>query len=265
MANASSTFTGPQYYDEYLGPLTFGPFAAELARRLPHEPPGPVLELACGTGLVTSSLRERLHPALKLVATDLSKPMVDYARSKHRALSVEWQEADAMNLPFADASFGAAVCGFGLMFLPDRLAGLKEARRVLVKEGWLLLSVWDRIEENPHAQVNAGVIEALFPGDAEMRFRVPYDLHDAGLLRSVVADAGFTDIRIDTQRIPIEAADPQSLAVGQIKGTPRSVLIEKRGVSVDLVIEKVAAALKEAGGNPYSAYGQALIVQARAG
>src|SRR5258705_6271268 len=126
-------------------------FAADLVQRLPEGPPGNVLEIACGTGIVTRRLRERLSPSLRLVATDLSKTMLDYARAKLDARrDIEWREADALKLPFEDGSFGAVVCGFGIMFAPDRQAALREARRVLIESGILLVHVWDRIEEDRH-------------------------------------------------------------------------------------------------------------------
>ena len=258
-------FTGPEYYDNCIGPVWFDPFAADLVRRLPERPPGDVLEIACGTGIVTRKLRERVDPSLRLMATDLSPAMLDYARRKlGDHAGIEWREADALKLPFADGSFGALVCGFGIMFVPDRQAMLKEARRVLVGDGILLFNVWDRIEENPHASVNASVVEAMFPDDAEMRFRVPYDMNNHDFLRELLAGAHFRETLIETKRIEIHEADPRAIATGQIRGTPRGALIEKRGVSLDLVIGKVAAALARAGGNPYSGYGQAIVVQARA-
>jgi len=180
------------------------------------------------------------------------------------APDIEWREADALKLPFEDSTFGAVVCGFGIMFVPDRQAALREARRVLADGGILLFNVWDRIEENPHALVNAEVVESLFPGDAEMRFRVPYEMHDPNLLRQLLAGARFRETCIETKRIPMRDADPRSIAIGQIRGTPRGALIEKRGVSLDTVIEKVAEALARTGGDPYGGYAQAIIVQATA-
>jgi len=262
---APSGFTGPAYYNDCIGPLWFDPFAADLVRRLPKRPPGDLLEIACGTGLVTRRLRERVDPAIRVVATDLSAAMLDYARGKFGdGKGIEWQEADALALPFEDHAFGAVVCGFGIMFVPDRQAMLKEARRVLADGGTLLFNVWDRIEENPHAAVNAAVLEAMFPGDIEMRFRTPYDMHDDEELRQLLAGAGFRETQIETKRIAIKGADPKAIATGQVRGTPRAALIESRGVSLDIVIGKVADALAAAGGNPYSGYGQAIVVQARA-
>ena len=263
MVSASSTFTGPQYYDELIGPVWFDPFAADLVQRLPQRPPGDVLEIACGTGLVTKRLRERLDLSLGLVATDLSKLMLDYARAKLAGLAgIEWREADALHLPYEDKSFGAVVCGFGIMFVPDHQAALREARRVLVDGGMLLFNVWDKIEENPHALANATAVEALFPGDQEMKFRIPYDMHDPALLRRLLAGARFQETRIETKRLPIEGANPRNIAIGQIRGTPRSALIAKRGVPLEQVIDRVTHELVRIGGDPFRGYAQAVVVQA---
>ena len=265
MVSASATFSGPEYYDGCLGPIWFDSYATDLVRRLPQRPPGDVLEIACGTGLVTQRLRAHLDPSLRLVATDLSKLMLDYARGKlGERKGIEWREADALKLPFNDDSFGAAVCGFGIMFVPDRAAALKEARRVLVADGVLLFNVWDCLENNPAAATNAEVLESLFPGDAEMRLRAPWDMHDFDFLRGLLAVAHFQEICIETKRVEIEGADPRAMAAGQIRGTPRSALLEKRGVPLDTVIDKVAMALEKAGGNPYTGFSQAVVVEARA-
>ena len=265
MVSVSSNSWGPQYYNDCLGPLWLNAFAADLAQRLPEHPPGDVLEVACGTGPVTKRLREHLGPSLRLVATDLSRAMLDYARAKlDGRRDIEWREADALKLPFEDNRFGAVVCGFGFMFASDRQAALKEARRVLVEGGILLFNVWDRIEENLHALANAEVLEAMFPGDPEMKFRIPYDMHDPALLRRLLAGARFREIRIETKRVPVQRADPRSIAIGQIRGTPRGALIAERGVSLDLAIDRVTDALKRTGGDPYKGHAQAVIVQALA-
>lgn len=268
MVDLRASFTGsiPEYYDSCLGPAWFDAFAADLAQRLPANPPGDVLEIACGTGLLTRHVRERLDPGLRLVATDLSKAMLDYARGKlGERKGIEWREADAVRLPFVDGEFGAVVCAFGVMFVPDRQAAFREARRVLREGGILLFNVWDRIEENPHAAAGAEVIETLFPGDEEMRFRIPFEMHDPVLLRGLLAGARFREVRIEKKRLQLDRVSARTVAIGQIRGTPRSLLIEKRGVPLDDVVGKATAALAKIGGaDPYRAPAQAVVVEARA-
>lgn len=84
--------------------------------------------------------------------TDLNQPMLDYAATRQGFDGrIQWQQADALGLPFEDASFDVVCCQFGAMFFPDRAAGYAEARRVLRLGGRFVFSVWDRIEENAFA------------------------------------------------------------------------------------------------------------------
>ena len=268
MPNLHATFSGtiPEYYDRCLGPAWFDAFAIDMAQRLAAKPPGAVLEIACGTGLVTRHLRERLDASVRLVASDLSKAMLDYARGKLSGRKdIDWREADACKLPFGDGEFGAVVCCFGVMFVPDKPAAFSEARRVLKAGGTFLFNVWDRIEAVPHGLANAQVMEEMFPGDKEMQFTTPYEMYDPALLRKYLADARFEAVRIETKRIQIERVSARSIAIGTIRGSPRSLLIEKRGASLDEVIEKSTAALTRFGGaDPFRAPAQAIVVEARA-
>lgn len=267
MAQFGADFGGsmPEYYDRILGPAQFDAFAADLAGRLPSRPPGEVLEIACGTGLVTRRLRERLAPEIGLVATDLSDAMLAYARGKVPG-KIEWRTADAAALPFADGSFGAVVCAFGIMFVPDKDKGFSEMRRVLRAGGTLLFNVWESLERNPHAKAGSEVIEGLFPGDREMQFaRAPYGFHDRDLIRSLLEKAGFREVRVDSVSVPIRSPSAHEYATGSLKGTPRSLLLQQRGADLEEVIGKVAAALARLGGEkPFQVTGQGIVFQASA-
>src|ERR1051326_3947204 len=98
MPEDHAAFVGsiPENYDRYLGPVFIQPNARELVARLDVSPGADVLELDCGTGIVTRSLRDALPADAKLTATDLNPPMMNYAAAKFDSgEAVEWRQADA--------------------------------------------------------------------------------------------------------------------------------------------------------------------------
>src|SRR5262245_49288532 len=104
---SDSKFVGsiPEIYDRCLGPFLFEPYAQDFSRRLEAGGGSRVLELACGTGILTRAILESLPADGRLVATDLNQPMLDYARKRlGEDPRLEWKQADAMKLPFPDES-----------------------------------------------------------------------------------------------------------------------------------------------------------------
>jgi SAM-dependent methyltransferase len=266
MVDVAANFSGsmPEYYDSVMVPAQFDVYAADLVRRLPAKPPGDVLEIACGTGAVSRRLRERLDPGVRLVATDLSEAMLAYARGKVSG-KIDWQVADAAALPFPDASFGTVVCAFGVMFVPDKKALFQGMRRVLRAGGTLLFNVWDGLDANPHSRATNDAIEAMFPGDPEMRFRGPFEFNDRAVLRSLLAEGRFREVGMEPVRLEVRCPSARDYATGQLKGTPRGALLAKRGLVVEEIVDKVAAALARVGGEaPFASTAQALVVEARA-
>ena len=263
-----ATFGGsmPEYYDGIMAAGQFDAFARDLVARVSAHPAAGVLELACGTGVATRRLRERLPDDVRLVATDLSEAMLGFAQRKLAGTpGIEWRQADAGALPFADAEFGAVLCAFGVMFPPDKKKLFAEVRRVLKAGGGFVFNVWDGIEANVAGRTTNEVFMGLFPGDEEMRFDLPYAFNDPALLRSLLAGAGFREVRIEPVTREVRFRSARELAIGQLRGTPRGTLLEKRGLDLDAIIEKCAAALARVGGaEPFRCHARALAVEARA-
>ena len=215
MAEINISFSGsiPQMYDRYLGPVLFEPYAADLARRVATvHATGPVLEMACGTGIVTQQLRAHLAPEVKIVATDLSQPMLDYARTKLPTLkNVTWRQADIAALPFADAEFSTVVCQFGLMFVPDKQAAFREVRRVLRKGGVFAFNVWDSMAANPYTQLIQETLARIFPVDPPQFFTVPFSLHDRETLKQLLTTHDFSDVQLETVTLRRTARVPKPL------------------------------------------------------
>jgi SAM-dependent methyltransferase len=230
---ADAMFAGsiPEVYDTYLVPLIFEPYAADLAARLASRPLRQVLEIAAGTGVVTRAMASALPAAVSIVATDLNQSMLDQAAARGTSRPVTWRQADAMALPFPDASFDAVVCQFGIMFLPDKGRAHAEIRRVLRSPGLFLFNLWDRIEENELAGTTAAALEAIFPEDPP-RFltRTPYVYHDPAAIAHDLAAGGFTTApAITTLAARSRAASCEGPAIGFCQGTPLRMEIEARG------------------------------------
>ncbi|MEO8501281.1 MAG: class I SAM-dependent methyltransferase, partial [Vicinamibacteria bacterium] len=145
-SDTSFTDDVARFYESNLVPLIFRPYADDLAARTMALRPRSVLEVACGTGVVTRALAEALPSDVAIVATDLNQAMVAQGQKVGTRQSVTWRQADVMNLPYAAGSFDVAVCQFGTMFFPDRAAAYREVRRVLRPGGTFLFNVWNGIE-----------------------------------------------------------------------------------------------------------------------
>ena len=167
MSDNQSAFVGsiPEHYDRNLGPIIFTDYAADIARRAAAGKPATVMETAAGTGIVTRALRDHLAAGTRLTATDLNEPMLDVARTKFRpGEQVEFRQADAMALPFADGSFDTVVCQFGVMFFPDKDQSYREVYRVLTPGGRYLFNIWDSHRYNAAGRIVHEIAGRFVPG-----------------------------------------------------------------------------------------------------
>jgi len=103
-----------------------------------------VLDLACGTGVVTRIAAQRVGPQGRVTGVDLNTGMISVARSLPAPDGgpVEWLEGSALAIPLPDASVNVVLCQQGLQFFLDKALALLEMRRVLDRGGRLALSVW---------------------------------------------------------------------------------------------------------------------------
>ena len=220
----------PKLYEEYLVPLVFAPYAPDMVKRLEGRSISRLLEVAAGTGVVTRALAETLPADVEIVATDLNEGMIEHAQSIGTKRAVEWQQADAMALPFPDESFDSVVCQFGVMFFADKVKAFAEVRRVLRPAGIFIFSVWDRIEENEFAHIVTTAIASLFP-DNPPRFhaRVPHGYHSPEQIERDLAAGGFKNKpEIETVVKESRAKAPRVPAMAYCQGTPLRNEIEER-------------------------------------
>jgi SAM-dependent methyltransferase len=250
-------------YDEYLVPAVFRPYAEDLADRIASLAPRDVLELAAGTGVLTQAVLTRL-PQVHVTATDLNDAMVTVGAASVPAAT--WRQVDAMQLPFADASFDLVACQFGVMFLPDRAAGYAGIARVLRPGGHFLLNSWGPLAEH---EVEATVMAALadvFPEDPPTFLaRIPHGYCDAEAIAADLTAAGFVDVEVERVELACTGRTAAELARGYCRGTPLRPEIEARG-DVEATVPAVEAALlSRFGSGPVTAPMSALLASAQAG
>lgn len=253
-------------YERHLGPALFEPYAIDLAQLVADCTPGSVLEMACGTGILTQQLRTHLKPTVTLTATDINPGMLDYAQRKLKDLKgVDWRQADIAHLPFPGASFEGVVCQFGLMFVPDKDRAFREMRRVLVNGGVLAFNVWDRMNANPWGIIAHETVGEFFPENPPQFFKAPCGFSDIDVLRGLLTASGFDTVTIQTVRKECYSQTAKSLAIGLIEGAPILAEIQERGGSSRPIVDAVTTALAKTGGeNPYRSTMQAIVVMARA-
>lgn len=231
-SSVDTAFTGSvaQFYERYMVPLIFEPYAVDLARRVAQAGPRRVLELAAGTGVVTRQLAVMLDPASDIVATDLNPAMVDEAARIGTVRPVQWRQADAMQLPFDAATFDAVVCQFGAMFFPDRARAYAQARRVLRPGGLFAFNAWGSIATNEFAEAVTEALAGVFPQDPpRFMVRTPHGYHDPARIAQDLAAAGFkSPPAIDTVAFSSRAATARIAAVAYCQGTPLRGEIEAR-------------------------------------
>ncbi|MFF6806787.1 methyltransferase domain-containing protein [Streptomyces sp. NPDC012616] len=214
----------PEAYERHLVPVLFRPFAADLAARAAALRPRTVLELAAGTGALTSALLT-VAPTASVVASDLNEAMV--AAGAAREPRADWHRADAQELPFEDGGFDLVVCQFGVMFFPDRPAAYAEVRRVLAPRGRFLFNSWGPLATHGFGAAFQDALEEAMPGRAPAFLEdVPHGYTDPALVASDLAAAGLTLGAAEQITLDGVAASAASVATGFLTGTPIRAALE---------------------------------------
>ena len=170
-----------------------------------------VLDIATGIGEPALSAAIRVGSAGRVVASDISKQMLDIARiraSTAGLTNVEFLEADAERLEFPDHSFDAILCRWGITSLPDYSKLLVRIRCMLTPNGSFATSVWDEASRRPLSSIAITVAQEMFhsaPRRPEPPPEVPEDA-----LESVMIRAGFADVRAEKLTVTLELASTEA-------------------------------------------------------
>jgi ubiquinone/menaquinone biosynthesis C-methylase UbiE len=189
------------------------PVSQWLVEAIDPQPGQRVLELAAGVGETGFLAAELIAPGGgTLITSDGAEAMLAHARARAEELGLANVELKLLELEWIDlpaASVDAVLCRWGYMFALDKDAALRETRRVLKPGGHVALAAWTGPERNPfsaiprRALVEAGLVDGFDYGGGPTMF----DLADQAALRALLADAGFTDPRLEELPLTLRYAD----------------------------------------------------------
>ena len=215
-------------YENYLGPIFNDVYAQDLTRRLASHKINSILETACGTGQVTRFLREIL-PETRIVSTDLNPGMIEMAKKVVRENDkIEWNNANAEELPYDSSIFDAVICQFGLMFVPDKQKAVNEAYRVLKSGGRFIFNTWDSLEKNNISRMANDTVNSFFKDNPPDFFRIPFSMHNPIEIEKLLQNSGFSNITVENVLYTGYADSAADTVKALISGTPVYIAICER-------------------------------------
>jgi len=234
-------------YERRMVPAVFRPWAERLIDAAGLRSGERVLDVACATGIVARVAAERVGPSGSVTGLDLLAGMLEAARiaSKDVDPQIQWVEGNAAEMPLPESSFDAVLCQQGLQFFPDKVAALKEVRRVLASGGRALMSVWGSIEHSPAVEALQRALERHVP-DVAGFLPVVFSLSDPEQLAGLLREAGFVEVSVLAVTADVSFASVEDYLHTYLGSTPLGGIVaslpqERR----DAIGEDIAGSLRE--------------------
>jgi ubiquinone/menaquinone biosynthesis C-methylase UbiE len=208
--NEQHEFTPAEMYEHYFGPAIFYPWSGVLLKHAAPRSGEHVLDVACGTGIVTRQAAPLVGNQGRLVGLDINPDMLAVARSKAApgGPPIEWHEGNAVEHHLPSSAFDLVVCQQGVQFFADRVAAAREMRRVLKPGGRVALAVWQGIEHHP-LYASLFEAEARHLGVTVADVATPFLLGSSSEVQAILEAAGFTHIRIVPETLTVRFPEPE--------------------------------------------------------
>jgi ubiquinone/menaquinone biosynthesis C-methylase UbiE len=209
-----------EFRERYSVRYFMGPWAPELVALAALQPGERVLDLACGTGLVTRLAAAEVGPTGQVTGLDINAAMLAVARSlpPPSGAPITWVEGNAGTMDLPDASFDVILCQQGLQFFPDKPAAVREMRRVLVPGGRVVLTVWK--SAGPYNIAVAEALERLVDVETANKFRASRVVPDRDALYRLFVDAEFRSVQVRPSAMTIRLPPLETFVLGHLFGNP---------------------------------------------
>jgi len=206
---------------------------ALLLRRLGLASGESVLEIGCGTGALTVPLATKVGERGRVVAVDISEPMLGAARQRvgeHGLRNVTLLHGDAQVFDFEPAAFDLATSRMGIMFFADPVAAFRNIGGALKPSGRLVFACWAPLEENQHWLISYEIALRHLgpPAPPPAHEPGPLAFGNPDYIRHVLATAGFAEIAVERAHPTIIGGSPEEEARQALMMGPTARLLEER-------------------------------------
>ncbi len=224
-------------YQRFFVPTIGTPAAEDLVAQADIQPGEHVLDVACGTGVVTRLVSARVGTTGTVSGLDVHPGMLAVARSVTTSgVAIRWHQADAAAMPFPDGSFDVVLCQMGLQFPSGKLAVLGEMRRVLMAGGRVLICVPG--PKPPLFEIlTEGLARHFGPQAAAFADQV-FSMHDVDELAELMHGAGFRDIHVEATPKELRLPMPTDFLWQYIYSTPLAEAADKAGRATRDALER---------------------------
>jgi SAM-dependent methyltransferase len=176
-----------------------------------------VVDVGCGCGATVLELARRVGPDGRVLGVDVSEPMAGRARERIAAAgfgNAEVKVSDASTFGFAPGQANLLFSRFGVMFFADPAAAFANLRRGVRPGGRLLFACWRPMTENPWFMVPTQAAAHLLPPTPPMEPDAPgpFAFADADRVRGILGTAGWSEVVLTRQDVPMKLAGPGQIA-----------------------------------------------------
>src|SRR5215212_1351847 len=195
---AAATYNAASDFYDHPANTFWGRYGRQTVERLQLAPGERVLDVCCGSGASAIPAAEIVGPSGSVVGVDLAENLLALARSKAKARglnNIEFRSGDMTQLPFAEDSFNVVVCVFGIFFVPDMEAAVRELKRVTRVGGKLAITTWGPRFFEPASTAFWESVRSVRP-DLYKGFN-PWDrISDVDAVTSLLTAAGLENVEV---------------------------------------------------------------------
>ncbi|HEX5876591.1 MAG TPA: class I SAM-dependent methyltransferase [Pyrinomonadaceae bacterium] len=198
---AATTYNAASDFYDHPANTFWERYGRRTVERLRLTPGAKTLDVCCGSGASALPAAEIVGPGGSVTGVDLAENLLELARNKaqQRGLNnIVFQTGDLTQLPFDTNSFDAVVCVFGIFFIPDMHAALRELKRVARSGGTVAITTWGPRFFEPATSMFWDSVRTVRP-DLYKGFN-PWDrISEPDALRSLFLEAGFSDAEVTAE------------------------------------------------------------------